>query len=283
MFENGLFLVLLVLQCFVISWYLPSLLYRRMRRVITEFPPAKYPLLYPKPEADYHAFHGKFRLLNQIFLVLGLMLVAAAVFADFNLLGKGWGMLPWGMFMVQMVPIMLVEISEFGQAKMLRANNKRKVRVAGIQSRGLTDLISLPLFSVWLLLLILACWIVAWTDGYDLTPGNSAFITLMIVFFSNIAAVLYARKLISGNKSDPYQDPEDKFKASKAMITSMIYVSMGVSIFMAASRLINFYEADHLEPVLMSVYCQLIAFFSITTNLNSLKLEEINFDVYKAS
>lgn len=281
MIENNLFIVLLVVQCFVVSWYLPSLIYNRMRTVITQYPPTEFPLLYPKPEASYHVFHRKFRLANKLLLIVSLAVVLAIVFSDVNLLQDKWAMLPWGMFMIQMVPFVLVEASEFSHAKLLREKNKNTVRVAGIQSRGLAQLISLSLFISWILVQLICFVLIGWTDDFAFVIGDSAFLSVLLVALANIAGVFYIRWLVSGKKLDPHQDPEDQYRAAQAVTRSLVLISMGVSIFSAVMRIMNYYEADHLEPVLMSVYCQLIALCSIPTTLKGMSLDKINFDVYK--
>lgn len=283
MIESNLFIILLVVQCFVVSWYLPSLLYKRMRTVITQYPPTEFPLLYPKPEASYHAFHRKFRLTNQVLLIACLGIVLAIMLSDVNLLQDKWAMLPWGMFMMQMVPMVMVEASEFSHAKMLRQKNQNTVRVAGIQSRSLAKLISLPLFVSWLLIQLICVALIGWTDDFAFVVGDSAFFSVLIIVLANIAGVFYIRWLVVGRKLDPHQDPEDQFRAARAVTRSLVLISMGVSIFSAVMRLINFFEADHLEPLLMSVYCQLIALCSLPTTLKGMSLEKINFDVYKQS
>jgi hypothetical protein len=46
--------------------------------------------------------------------------------------------------------------------------------------------------------------------------------------------------------------------------------------------LINMFDLEFLEKSIMSIYCQLIVWASVGTRLKELKLETINFDVYKA-
>lgn len=61
----------------------------------------------------------------------------------------------------------------------------------------------------------------------------------------------------------------------------MIYVSIGVSIFLGAQMLIKIYDMSYLKPSVMSIYCQLILWASVGNRLKQLKLENIDFSVYK--
>lgn len=283
MFEKTVFFILLFVQCGLVSWYLPSLFYKRMRRVITEYPPAEYPLLYPKPEEEYHKFHHKFRLGNRILFCLSLAVVILVMLEGVNLEEGIWSMLPWAMFMIQMIPVMIIEVSEYSHTRLIREKNKSTVRVAGMQSRSLSELISPPLFLVWLGVQLACLFAIGWADDFQFIIGDSAFWSVLILLLANIAGVFYLRKLVSGKLMDPHLDPSDKFRASKAVSKSMLYVSMGVSLFSAAMRLINVYDADQLEPILMCIYCQLIVLVSVPPTLNATKLEDINFDVYRQS
>lgn len=275
--------LLLLIQCALLSWYLPALLHKRMRRVITEYPPSDFPLLYPKEEHEYHAFHAKFLLMNRVAFVAGIVVVVGLMLLGVNVMQEHWMMLPWGMFMVQMVPIMIVEASEFNHLKALREQNKSSIRVAGMQSRGLKELVAPSLFIGWIASFVGAILVVAWTDNFEFAFLGDAYSTVLIVVIMNILGYLYLRWLLSGKRLDPYQDPEDKLRYSKAVTKSLMFLSIAVSVFMAVTRVLDVTEAQYLQPVLMTFYCQIIAYGSITTTLRGVKLEDINFDVYRQS
>ncbi len=51
--SNNLFYVAFLSQIFLMSYYFPNKLLARMRHVLTTYPPAAYPKLYPKPIEQY--------------------------------------------------------------------------------------------------------------------------------------------------------------------------------------------------------------------------------------
>lgn len=281
MIENSLFFSLLLLQCGLVGWYLPRLLYKRMRRVITEYPPSEYPLLYPKPEAKYHLFHKRFKLAWQSIFGMSLVILLLAMLDGVNLEEGIWTLLPWALFMFQMIPCALVEVSEFSHARLLREKNTKKVRIAGMQSRNLLDLIPKSLFVTWLLVQVLCVVAIGWTSDFQLVVGDSVFFSILIILLANVAGAIYLRKLVSGKYQDPHQDPDDKYRASQGTAKSMFYISIGVSLFGAVTRLTSHFDADSLEPIIMCIYCQLIALVSIPTMLNATRLEQLNFEVYR--
>lgn len=283
MLENTVFFILLFVQCGLVSWYLPSLLYKRMRRVITEYPPQQYPLLYPKAEEKYHRFHRRFKLAYQCIFSGSVLIVCFALLEGVSLEEGIWAMLPWFLFMVQMIPNMVVEVSEFSHARLLREKNKNKIRVAGMASRNVLDLISRSLFVSWLSIQLLCIAAIGWVDNFQFVIGNSAFWSVLIIVFANVAGAAYLKMLVSGKNQDPHQAPEDKFRASKGVAKSMLYISIGVSLFGAVMQVVNHYELQRLEPIIMCIYCQVIALVSIPTILKATSLEKLNFDVYRES
>ena len=57
----------------------------------------------------------------------------------------------------------------------------------------------------------------------------------------------------------------------------MVYISIGVTVYVAFSIIVHTFELRHFNSTFMSVYLQIIAVVSYQT----LKIENINFDVYK--
>ena len=56
---------------------------------------------------------------------------------------------------------------------------------------------------------------------------------------------------------------------------------MAMSVFTMTQAADDVFDLDFLDATLMSLYFQVIVFFSIGHVLRSLKLEDIDFDVYK--
>ena len=65
-------------------------------------------------------------------------------------------------------------------------------------------------------------------------------------------------------------------------LRSMLYVSMVISVFFMFQSADQVYDMDFLDAILLSLYFQLIVLMSTGHVLKSLKLEDINFDVYKS-
>ena len=82
-------------------------------------------------------------------------------------------------------------------------------------------------------------------------------------------------------KLDPYQDSPDRIKAIGSTVKSLVIMSIFVSLFLIFREGTDDMELDKYKPLFMSIYLISIISVSIGSRLNSLKLEDNNFDVYK--
>ncbi len=56
---------------------------------------------------------------------------------------------------------------------------------------------------------------------------------------------------------------------------------MALSVFIAWRAADDLYSLDFVDAAAMSIYFQVVALFSLGYALRSIKIDEINFDVYK--
>ena len=242
------------------------------------YPPNEYPKLYVSSIDNYKKFHIKYAAINNILLIMGFSILSAMVMWAY-LTGKEISqMIPWAYFMLQMIPLIMLEVSEFKSFKAMRVSNKNTTKKATIQPRKLFDFVSPKLLGFALVILLLAFTIVFYRYGFtEKFYFNTGIILATNLFF---AGLIYWS--IYGKKMDPYQADEDRIKVLKVTVTSMTYVSIAVSVFLSVQMLINMFEWDFLEKSTMSIYCQLIVWASVGSRLKQLKIENIDFDVYKA-
>jgi len=111
--------------------------------------------------------------------------------------------------------------------------------------------------------------------------NSKSYQNIGIILVSNLffAGVIYWN--IYGRKQDPYLKSNDRLMQIQATVTSIIYVSIGVSIFLAINQLIKIYDLKFLMPSVMSIYCQLIVWASVGNKLKKIRIEDIDFSVYK--
>lgn len=276
-----IFYVIFASQVILLSYYLPEQMLKRMKTVLEEYPPSIYPKLYPDSVEYYHKGQRRFKAINQIIMAAGVVLLFAIGWWQMTTGGELSPMVPWAYFMLQWLPSAYLEMSGVSQFKKMRGADERTTRKADLRPRHMQDYIPAKLLSLTAAALAVCIWVVLFTFEYDLSPGGKAFTNIAIMVGANLAGIVFAYWLVHSTKLDPYQASTDRVKQLKMTITSLCAVSIGMNIFLMVTVTVDKYGLDFLEPGIMSIYCQLLSVFSMGIMLEAMKLEDINFDVYK--
>ncbi len=168
------------------------------------------------------------------------------------------------------------EVSNFRDMKKINSNTTRK---ATLIPRSLMDFASIKTIMLWLVMYVATIIVALYV--YRLETKFIQMSTILTGANMFFAGIVFWN--IRGKKIDPHQSNKDRMKALKSMVTSLFYISIGISMFFMTIMLISKFNLDYLEPIVMSLYCQAIAMLSIIPKLKILKLEDIDFDVYKKS
>jgi hypothetical protein len=286
MIENSLFYPLFISQIFLFSYYFPKKIHRRMQLVLKNYPASMYPKLYPKPIEHYYDGQEKYRLMNQGLLYFGIVSIISIFYWDFASKNEISSFLPWTYFMLQMFPLMLMEFSGFSTFKQMRKTDKRTTRMAELNPRRIFDYISPSIVVAAVILYLFAIIFDIYKNQdihqYHFTLSSQTVLAAVFLTLGNIFFIVLIFWQLSGKKLNPYQSNEDRIKQIEVTIKSSIYVSMWMSLFFIANEAVDDTKYEYLQSIIMSLYCQLIAIASITTMLKNVKIENINFDVYKA-
>lgn len=81
MYQPFIFSIVLLSQVLLISYFLPRQVPQRLRYVVQNFPPERYPRLYPVALDKVERAQRSYRSLNFFVLVVGLALVAYTLYA----------------------------------------------------------------------------------------------------------------------------------------------------------------------------------------------------------
>jgi hypothetical protein len=279
---NILFYALFLSQIILISYYYPKQIINRIDGVLKKFPPEDYPKLYPESTEKVIAAKIRYKFLNQIILIIGLILmgVHALISTDYDSNQKFAEGLPLMFGMVQFIPFMLLEISGCRQFKLMRKANRSTSRSAGLAPRKLFDYVS-PVAVISAVVLVLAYIL------FDLYVNDFIFthdIMIKILTLSLVHALFIGLTIwhLTGKRLDPYQAIKDRSQQTEFSLQSMVSVSMFLSLFLIANSAVDFYQLGYLEIIINSIYFQVIAFLGIGGMLKTIRLDNINFDVYKA-
>jgi hypothetical protein len=274
--EQTLFYLVFFGQIMLISFYLPRKMLKRTRFLLETYPPSAYPALYPEPLTYYHKAQLFYRNFSAFILLVGLLLLA--IFIGYS--GSAdWdaGNIAFVYFMLQFFPLAFVELKSFQHYKLMRQADKRTTRQADLKPRRLFDFVSPLLVGTAVLVYIAFIGLILYIDQFDFPwfggYGNIIGITASNLFFAAIIAWnLYGRKL------DPYQAYEDRKRQIGLVVGQMVFISIAATLFIAITIILASLELRDYQPMAQSLYFQLIA----VVVLRSLRLDKINFEVYKA-
>ncbi len=283
--SNNLFYIAFLSQIFLTSYYFPNKLLARMQHVLETYPPEKYPKLYPRPIEHYKMAHLAFKFVSRSILLLGFLVLFAVMFwvdhstfADHGFISVAW---PLAYGMIQFLPLIAVEYSEFSHLKQMRQANSASKRSADLRRRNLTDLVSPGLLGIALLLLAGAILFDLYVHDFAVSWDHDTIQRAIVLIVTNGFLIILGAWNLYGRRLDPHQSAEDRIQRISVALKSALYVSMALSVFIAITAADDMYKLDFIEAVIMSIYFQAIAILSLGYTLRSIKPGEMNFDVYK--
>ena len=280
--DNILFYLVFLSQLMLVSYYLPSKILARMRHVITHYPPSEYPKLYPQAVGDYKKSHQRYQRFNHFVLAVGIGLIVADAWRSHTYGGSVPEVLPVMFGMIQFIPMMWLELSEFGQFKLMRKVNANTKRKAELSRRRLFDHVSPALvFSVVGLFFATIALDLYWND-FKLQWGGDVLIRAITLSVCNVLFMLIVRFNLHGKKLNPHQSYEDRSRQIESVSRTLAYLSLVMSLFFIYTAAGDVYDLNAYQHVMMSIYFQIVAVISIGNIIWGQPLESLNFEVYKA-
>lgn len=284
---DSLFYIVFTGQILLTSWYIPRKILGRMQHVMTTYPPAQYPKLYPKPVEYYQVGQWKFRLICRLIFLLGFVIMFAmlfivdhATFADDGFISVAW---PAGYGIIQFVPLMMLELSEFGQFRLMRKANDSSQRKANLRPRRFFGFVSPQLFAIAATLLVAAVFLDLYVAGFPVEWDRDGAQRALVLVATNGLLAALGGWILHGRNLNPHQSFDDRARQISASLQSFIYVSMAMSVFFMTQAVDDIYPLDLMNAALMSVYFQAIVLLSVGHLLRNIKVDELDFDVYKGN
>ncbi len=281
MSENILFYIFVLSQIILISYYYPGQILKRMKYVLKTYPSKEYPKLYPQNVSYYHTGQRIFRTINQIIFVLGLVILFVIGWWDSSNDGIISEIIPVAYFFIQIVPMLIMEFSEFAYFKMMRKADMSRTRKANLLPRKLFSFVSAKLVGIAILMFFACILYFNYLEPFRFSFKNDTFIIILTLVISNFlfAAIVYWN--LYGKKLNPHQAAKDRLLQIETTIKSLVFTSIAASTFLILVKALNQVNFNYLEPVLMSVYLQFIIIIGLGTMLRNLDLKKLDFDVYK--
>lgn len=283
---NILFYIVFLGQIFLLSVYFPGRILGRMNAVLKKYPPPQYPKLYPQPLEYYQLGQWKFKWVNRFIVLLGFIVLYLIVFvvdhanfADDGFISEAW---PAAYGAIQFLPLMLLEFSELGQLKLMRKASSDTTRKAVLQRRRLVDFVAPIVVGSAIFLFVAAILWDLYVHDFVFKWGHDTIQRAIVLTVTNLFLAAFGAWHLHGKKLNPHQAYGDRTKQIAANLNSLFYVSMAMSIYFMTAAADDIFNLDFLDASLLSVYFQAIAFMSIGHILRSLRVEDMDFEVYKA-
>ena len=281
--HNIIFYLVFTGQILLISGYFARKVHSRMTYVLEHYPADQYPKLYPRPVEYYRIGHALFRFATRAIMLLGFVILGLvmfvvdhASFANDGYISEFW---PAAYGMIQMIPMAVLEFSEVNQLKKMRELNLASTRTAQLQPRSVFQFV-----SPWLLAtavgLVIATIVIDFYLADFAISSETVPQTLLILAANGLFAYLGVRALY-GPKQNPHQSHADRNHQIRVNLRSFINISMAGSAFLLIQSLREVFPMAFLDAVVMSLYFQAIVVFSIGYLLQHIKIEDVDFTVYR--
>ena len=284
--ENALFYLVFAVQLLLLSYYIPRLVMGRIERTLRDYPPTKYPKMYPLPKENYEQGNRRYRLMNLVILALGVVLLTAIGFWDRSSEGPVLETIPVIFFVVQMFPMILLEVSEWSYYRQMREADRKTKRSAVLKPRTLTSIVPSRLLIAAGALIVASIAVDLYVNQHIpeflFGMGKGTFLRTLNMLAVNFVFALIIGWNIYGKRLDPHIGDSDRIRQMQLTVRSMVMISIVFSVFMIVREGTDDLGIDQYQPVMMSIYVQVIAYFSVVSRLKNLDKDPIDYDVYKA-
>lgn len=276
-----LFYLAFASQIYLLSWAIPQRIVARKRKVLEQYPPSVYPKLYVKPAAQYGKDNRIYLLLNRAIAWIGVVIFLCLIFvvdhgsfAEDGYVSEAW---PAAYGMLQFAPFLLLEISGFREFRAMRDADQSTRRQAELKPRRLFDFVSPFQFFAAAVLYVVTIIAVLAVDHGD----NDGIILAVSLTLANLLFVAIGWWNLRGRNLNPHQANKDRSHQIRLTLTSFVFISVVMSVFYLITLADGIYDLDFMDAFLLSVYFQVVALGSTGYMLHCMKLEDIDFDVYK--
>jgi hypothetical protein len=118
-------------------------------------------------------------------------------------------------------------------------------------------------------------------EDFTISIEGSAIFTAGILLTVNtfFGGLIYWH--LYGKKLNPHQTEADRQKVIRVAIKSLVFISISASIFLMVTLSIKEFQLESFAPLAMTIYLQAIALFSLGNSIGGIKVDEINFNLYK--
>lgn len=286
MIADIVFYAVVLLQLWLISHHYAKHVLVNMQFVTDNHSEEEYPKLYPKTKAHYLKGQRRFKYLNMGIFALGLAAILLLIYGNITEGYRPPNIAAAIIFIVQLIPFALMELSEYSYFNEMRKQVHKPVRTTSMTRRSLSTFTSmvLPLTALALLVIAIAADVIAYAQEQPFIFGvnEDAFYRSITIVVANVFLLILILCNVYGKKVDPFQADGDRFMQVKLTVQTLFYCSICMSLFFTIKSLLFALNAEGIEASTTAIYSIIIAYVSVGHRVRCVNLTKLNFDVYKA-
>ena len=270
-------------QIWLISYHYPQRIMSRIDYIFEHCPVEKYAKLYPLGYEKAQEGKTLYKYINIAILIIGLTVLTVLIIA--NQLGhialKDMKFLPFAYGLLQGIPFLLLEVSATKQFKLMRTLNVQTTRHADLSPRSVFNYLSPTRLFITVVMFFVCIYVMFSLNNFEISFDIAVLIGSMILSNGLFLGLGYV--LLKGKKLDPHQSSLDRQKMIMTSFRSYTSVSILISVFFILNRSVEHYSIDNWEPLINSLYWQVLVLMTTGAMLKFTTLEEVNYEVYRTN
>lgn len=274
MWDNDYFSLIFLSQILLGSALLPYFITRKVRRLMDQHPADRYPRLYPKSRSWYERQYRNINFVHGAALLVGLFFVAVYTFDASN---DDYAGVVFGVFMLQSVPYLLLELFTVRNRTLMREADDRRVRTATLHRRSLFTFISPVQLGTLGFVFLGFCAFVGYMHQFDLPWfGGWANVAVIAGGMTFMALLLWWSARFT--MRDPYLSEDDRVESVRRLVRQYTIVCVAVTVYAMVTISLKAGDLNALRHVAMSIYFQLLLAAYYFTMIRP---DGLNFEVYQ--
>ena len=266
--------IVLFSQIMFLSYYYPKRMLIRIHTIFKNYPPNKFPKLYPESIDKYKKLAKRYQIMNHLIIVLGFGLIVWFYVTPRT--GEWDHVILFWYFMFQFIPNMGIELWSRKTHKAMRLLNQDAQKEAALQPRRLTDFVSKEflgtVFAIYVIFVVFNVYI----DQFNY-PWFGGYLNPFIISGAYLIFGLIIYKAMYGKVKNPHQSYEDRKIDIQTIIRQVLSIAIAVTLYVVLQISLKVFGLESFKAISISLYFHVIGFLSMQWP----RLDFINFDVYK--
>ncbi len=269
-----LFYIVLFSQIMFLSYYYPKRMLIRIHTIFKNYPPNKFPKLYPESIDKYKKLAKRYQIMNHLIIVLGFGLIIWFYVTPRT--GEWDHVILFWYFMIQFIPNMGIELWSRKTHKAMRLLNQDAQKEAALQPRRLTDFVSKEFLGTVFAIYAIFLGFNVYIDQFNY-PWFGGYLNVLIISGTYLFFGLFIYKAMYGKISNPHQSYEDRTINIQTLTRQILSMAIAVMLYAMLQISLKVFGLESFKAISISLYFHVIGFLS----MHRPRLNSINFDVYK--